>query len=84
MAQMARAQRGLYGGKTKQYGNQISHSNRHSRRTWSPNVQTKSVWSDALERKIKVRLSSLLKTRTKNKQNKQNADSDDDVGVEDD
>lgn len=58
MAELKRAQRGLYGGATKQFGNQISHSMRHSRRTWSPNVHSKRLWSDALERKVRVRLTA--------------------------
>jgi large subunit ribosomal protein L28 len=53
MATLKRAQRGLYGGKTKLFGNQKSHSMRHSRRTWSPNVHSKRLWSDALNMRVR-------------------------------
>lgn len=60
---LARADRGLFGGTTKLFGNQISHSVRHSRRTWSPNVQSKRLWSDALNRMVRVKLvTSVLRT----------------------
>lgn len=58
MAELGRAQRGLYGGKTKLFGNQISHSVRHTRRTWKPNVQKKRVWSDALGRHVRMQLTT--------------------------
>ena len=38
-AVMNRADRGLYGGKEILFGNNVSHSMRHTRRTWKPNVQ---------------------------------------------
>ncbi len=55
---MARADRGLFGGTTKQFGNQISHSVRHSRRTWAPNTFAKRLWSDALGRWVRVALTA--------------------------
>ena len=55
---MARADRGLFGGTTKQFGNQISHSVRHSRRTWAPNTHAKNLWSDALGRRVRVKLTA--------------------------
>ena len=58
MAELARAQRGLYGGKTRQFGNQKSHSMRHSRRSWAPNVQSKRLWSEALQRRLRVRVTA--------------------------
>jgi large subunit ribosomal protein L28 len=63
MAELSRAQRGLYGGKTKLFGNKISHSVRHSRRTWSPNVHSKRLWSEALNRIVRVKLTcAVLRT----------------------
>eukprot|EP00299_Pterocystis_sp_00344_P005714 c17454_g1_i1.p1 GENE.c17454_g1_i1~~c17454_g1_i1.p1 ORF type:complete len:152 (-),score=28.49 c17454_g1_i1:15-470(-) len=47
-----RASRGLYHGKGIMFGCQVSHSMRHTRRTWKPNVQSKRLWSDILNRFI--------------------------------
>ena len=55
---LARADRGLFGQTTKLFGNQISHSVRHSRRTWAPNTISKRLWSDALDRRIRVTLTA--------------------------
>jgi large subunit ribosomal protein L28 len=55
---LARADRGLFGGTTKMFGNQISHSVRHSRRTWSPNVHSKRLWSDALNCRVRVKVTA--------------------------
>lgn len=55
---MKRADRGLFGGAVKQFGNQISHSVRHSRRTWNVNVQKKRLWSEALGRRVRVTLTT--------------------------
>lgn len=43
-----RAKEGLFHGKDVQFGNSISHSVKHTKRRWNPNVQNKRVWSDAL------------------------------------
>lgn len=53
-----RAQRGLYGGAKIQYGNNVSFSNRKTRRKWLPNVQRKELYSQALEAKVPVRLTT--------------------------
>lgn len=61
-----RADHGLFGGQVIGFGNQISEMKNKSRRTWLPNVITKSIWSDALNRTIKMRLTArVLKTITK-------------------
>merc|ERR1719213_217865 len=46
---MKRHRKGLYAGKMIQFGNKVSHSMRHTRRNWKPNVQRKRLWSEALE-----------------------------------
>ncbi|EFA77601.1 hypothetical protein PPL_12207 [Heterostelium album PN500] len=51
---LKRAQRALYGGRTIQYGNSISFSHKKTRRTWKPNVQSKTYHSDILNQDIKV------------------------------
>ncbi len=55
---MARADRGLFGGTIKLFGNQISHSVRHSRRTWAPNVHAKRLWSDSLGKRVRIALTA--------------------------
>ena len=40
---MHRANRGLYAGKEIQFGNNVSHSERKTRRTWKPNVQVRAA-----------------------------------------
>ncbi|GMG33040.1 unnamed protein product [Ambrosiozyma monospora] len=61
-----RADRGLYGGQVITFGNQISEMKNKSRRTWLPNVITKSIWSDALQKSVKMKLTArVLKTLTK-------------------
>lgn len=39
-----------------QYGNNVSHSNRKTRRRFVPNIQVASLLSDALKRTVKLRL----------------------------
>ena len=42
--------------KRKQYGNRISHSKRHSKRVWKPNLQAKTIEVEG--RKVKVKIST--------------------------
>ncbi|MBF0447032.1 MAG: 50S ribosomal protein L28 [Magnetococcales bacterium] len=44
------------GGKAPQYGNNVSHSNRKTRRRWMVNVQSKNLYSLALGKYIRVSL----------------------------
>lgn len=61
-----RGDHGLYGGQVIGFGNQISEMKNKSRRTWLPNVITKSLWSEALGKMVKMRLTArVLKTITK-------------------
>ncbi|EOD34836.1 50S ribosomal protein L24 [Emiliania huxleyi CCMP1516] len=50
-----RGARGLFGGKMIQFGNIISFSNKKSRRTWKPNVQSKRFWSETYNRFLHFR-----------------------------
>ena len=59
-----RANTGLYGGTTIQYGNMVSKQNEEkSRRVWVPNVHSKRLWSESLGEFVKVKLTMrVLKT----------------------
>jgi large subunit ribosomal protein L28 len=41
-------------GKGKQYGNNVSFSQRHTKRVWKPNLQTKTINIDGRKVKLKV------------------------------
>ncbi|KAH7090807.1 50S ribosomal protein-like protein L24 [Paraphoma chrysanthemicola] len=58
------ANRGLYGDQMIQFGNNVSHKTEtKTRRYWKPNVLSKSLYSVALKKKIKLRITSkVLKT----------------------
>lgn len=43
-------------GKRMQTGNNVSHSKRRTRRTFLLNIQNLSLWSNALERRVKLRI----------------------------
>lgn len=49
-----RADRSLLGGKTRITGNHVSPSKHKVRRCWLPNVQMKRLWSDILDRHIRI------------------------------
>ncbi|KAJ2932455.1 hypothetical protein H1R20_g4646, partial [Candolleomyces eurysporus] len=53
-----RAQFGLFGGKTKQYGNNVPFSKHKTRRSWLPNVQTKRLPSETLGEKVKLKVTT--------------------------
>ncbi|MCX6804481.1 MAG: 50S ribosomal protein L28 [Patescibacteria group bacterium] len=55
-------------GKGKQFGNHVSHSQRHVKRTWKPNLQPKTLIIDG--KKVKLRLAAST-IRTLNKYQKQ-------------
>jgi len=40
--------------KGKQYGNNVSFSQRHTKKVWKPNLQTKTVIIDGKKTKLKV------------------------------
>jgi large subunit ribosomal protein L28 len=41
-------------GKGKQFGNNVSFSQRHTKKVWKPNLQTKTLVVDGKKVKIKV------------------------------
>lgn len=41
-------------GKGKQYGNNVSFSQRHTKKVWSPNLQTKTLIVDGKKVRLKV------------------------------
>lgn len=45
-------------GKHVQYGNNVSHSNRHTNRRFEPNIQTVALASDALGCNVTLRVST--------------------------
>lgn len=51
-------------GKGKQFGNHVSHSQRHVKRTWKPNLQTKTLIIDGQKVKLHLAASTI---RTLNK-----------------
>jgi ribosomal protein L28 len=53
-----RAEFGLFGGKSKQYGNNVPFSKHKTRRTWLPNVQRKRLPSEVLGEKLRVKVTT--------------------------
>lgn len=53
-----RAQRGLYDGRIIQFGNSIPNSRHKTGRTWKPNVQRKSLWSETMQAWIRTRITT--------------------------
>ncbi len=52
------ARRCVITGKGVQSGNNVSHANNRTRRRFLPNLQKASLYSDALDEKISLRLST--------------------------
>ncbi|KAI9485552.1 MAG: hypothetical protein EXX96DRAFT_533896 [Benjaminiella poitrasii] len=62
-ATFKRAQRGLFGGKHIQFGNNNPFSKKKTRRNWLPNVQNKKLYSESLSKFIEVKITtSVLRT----------------------
>ena len=40
--------------KSGQYGNNVSHSNRHTKRRWSANVQRATLYVDGAPKRVKI------------------------------
>lgn len=58
--------KGLYGGSFIQFGNNIAESKTKTRRSWLPNVLRKSLWSETLDRKIRIKMTAkVLRTIAK-------------------
>ena len=45
-------------GRAPGFGNTVSHSHRRTRRTWKPNIQTKTYYLPSENRKITLRVSA--------------------------
>lgn len=58
MPRFNRAYRGLYGNRMIQFGNKISFAENKSRRTWKPNVQKTTMFSNILQRKLCFRMTT--------------------------
>ena len=41
-------------GKGKQYGSNVSFSQRHTKKVWKPNLQTKTIIIDGKKTKLKI------------------------------
>ncbi|KAG6380141.1 hypothetical protein JVT61DRAFT_8228 [Boletus reticuloceps] len=53
-----RAALGLFHGKSIQHGNNVPHSLKKTRRTWLPNVHTKTFESPLLARRVQVKVTA--------------------------
>lgn len=58
----AQSDSGLYGGQRVCFGNHVARDKKRifkkERRTWRPNVQEQSLWSEALQRSVKLRVTA--------------------------
>ena len=52
-------------GKTKQYGNNVSFSQRHTKKVWQPNLQKKTIVINGKKVRMKVSTSALRTLRKK-------------------
>lgn len=58
--------RGLYGGKVIQFGHKISEFKNRNNRTFKPNVNQQTLWSETLGRKVTLKVAtSVVRTITK-------------------
>lgn len=53
-----RAGRGLYGNRMIQFGNKVSFAENKSRRTWKPNVQKTTFFSDTLQERLQCNVTT--------------------------
>lgn len=52
-------------GKGKQYGNNVSFSQRHTKKVWKPNLQTKTLVIDGKKVKMKVSTAAIRSLKKK-------------------
>lgn len=52
-------------GKGKQYGSNVSFSQRHTKKVWKPNLQTKTLVVDGKKVKMKVSTQAIRSLRKK-------------------
>ncbi|KAF8336262.1 ribosomal L28 family-domain-containing protein [Cantharellus anzutake] len=51
-----RAQKGLFGGAIKQFGNNVPKSKHKTPRTWLPNIQSKRLYSETLNKTLHLKV----------------------------
>ncbi|KAI7870225.1 ribosomal L28 family-domain-containing protein [Spinellus fusiger] len=59
-ATFKRAQRGLFGGKHIQFGNNNPFSKKKTRRQWLPNVQNKKIFSETLQKFCELKVTTAV------------------------
>ena len=52
-------------GKGKQYGNNVSFSQRHTKKVWEPNLQKKTLFIDGKKVRMKISTSALRTLKKK-------------------
>ena len=52
-------------GKGKQYGNNVSFSQRHTKKVWKPNLQTKTLTIDGKKVRMKVSTQAIRSLKKK-------------------
>lgn len=52
--------------KGKQYGNNVSFSQRHTKKVWKPNLQNKTILIDGQKVKLKVSTQAIRTLKKKN------------------
>lgn len=52
-------------GKTKQYGNNVSFSQRHTKKVWEPNLQKKTIVVNGKKVRVKISTSALRTLKKK-------------------
>ena len=62
-------------GKGKQFGNNVSFSQRHTKRVWKPNLQTKTMIIDGKKVRLKVSTQALRTLKKKGLLNPESAKS---------
>jgi large subunit ribosomal protein L28 len=53
-------------GKGKQFGNNVSFSQRHTKKAWKPNLQSKTVVIDGKKTKLKLSTQAIRTLKKKN------------------
>ena len=53
-------------GKGKQFGHNVSFSQRHTKKVWKPNLQTKTIMVDGRKLRLKISTSALRTLKKKN------------------
>lgn len=52
-------------GKSKQHGNNVSFSQRHTKKVWKPNLQTKTLVIDGKKTKMKISTQAIRSLKKK-------------------